>query len=336
MRHQDLLIYEKKLYFPLDGQPPIEDKVLLFQVVGFRLCALHSEAGFETTPRSCFSVRTFYSLQSRIFSLDCAFSGAQFSAKCVGQRDSPALIESMPRPRNSVLRSRAAILKRWSNAGHLNQNDMACQDSPKESSDDDVYLNETDSEITENALDQAQNLILKWKSGAKPKRPASYQKDSRTTKWRRSKMMAERVASVSDCHRITDFLPKAQKPIEIEENSGEISDISSSEDEGNDPPSLCSIDDALAAVNAFCSVSVNRDLERRLKALSKYDYVRYMSLCRFFQLVKNGKRSVEASLDAANLFPDKSPRYQAKNDSQMGPSFLKNSILTRTPSRQAH
>ena len=64
-------------------------------------------------------------------------------------------------------------------------------------------------------------------------------------------MIAERIASVSDCQCITDFLPKAQNPIEIEENSGEISDISSSEDEGNDPQSLCSIDDALADVNYF-------------------------------------------------------------------------------------
>lgn len=233
----------------------------------------------------------------------------------------------MPRSKNSVLRSRAAILKRWSNAASANGNDTACLDSAPESSDDDVYLNESDDEVSQNVLNQAENLNLKWKPGATPKRPASYQKDSRTTKWRRSKMMAERVASASDCQRITDFLHKVQKPVVFEDNSSKGPNDSSSEDETDEPPPLCSIDEAIASVAAFCSVSVNRDHERRLKSLAKYDYIRYMSLLRFFQLTKNGKRRVEASIDAASLFPDKSSRYQAKKIRKWAQHFLKTQSL---------
>ena len=54
---------------------------------------------------------------------------------------------------------------------------------PSESSDDDLYIIESEIEIDDDAVSNAEAIALKWKAGAKPKRPAVYQKDSRTTKW---------------------------------------------------------------------------------------------------------------------------------------------------------
>ena len=52
-----------------------------------------------------------------------------------------------------------------------------------------------------------------------------------------------------------------------------------------------------------------------------------MSLSRYFQLIKSGKRKVEASLDAAALFPDKFARYQARKIRQWAHHFLETRYL---------
>ena len=223
----------------------------------------------------------------------------------------------MPRPKKSVLRARVAILTRWSATTPANADTATHDESeqPQTSSDDDVYVIESEIDLNDDALELAEDVVLKWKAGAKPKRPAVYQKDSRTTKWRRSKMIAERTASVSNCRRITDFLPKAQEL----DNSP---DDSLSEEDCEVVPPSCSIAEALSAVSQYCSVSVNQDNERRLKSLTKYDYLRYLSLSRFFQLVNSGKQKVEASLEAASLFPAKSPGYQARSIRQWAQHFL--------------
>jgi hypothetical protein len=228
----------------------------------------------------------------------------------------------MPRPKNSVLRARAAISKRWSGTAPANEDTAAREDSGQSptSSDNDIYVFDSEIDLNDDALNVAKYVVLKWKAGAKPKRPAVYQKNSRTTKWRKSKMIAERTASVSNCRRITDILPKT------EELDNSPDDSLSEEDDIVVPPS-CSISEALAAVSRCCSVSVNQNNERRLKSLTKYDYIRYLSLSRFFQLVKRGKPKIEASLEAASLFPAKSPGYQARSIRKWAQHFLETRSL---------
>ena len=74
-------------------------------------------------------------------------------------------------------------------------------------------------------------------------------------------------------------------------------------------------------------MSVNLDNERRLGKVSKYDYVRYMSLSRYFTLIKSGKRKLESSLEAASLFSGKSQQFQARKIRKWAQHFLQTRCL---------
>jgi hypothetical protein len=196
---------------------------------------------------------------------------------------------------------------------------------PSESSDDDLYIIESEIENDDDAVSNAEAIALKWKAGAKPKRPAVYQKDSRTTKWRRSKQQAQRVASASDCRRITDFIPKTQQHGNVEIVSLEVNsqEMSSDEDSIADDSAGCSVNEALSILLSMSTVSINLVNERRLDKVSKYDYVRYMSLTRYFTLIQSGKRKIQSSIDAASLFPGKSQRFQARKIRKWAQHFLR-------------
>jgi hypothetical protein len=73
-----------------------------------------------------------------------------------------------------------------------------------------------------------------------------------------------------------------------------------------------SVGEALELVGTYVSVSINRSHELRLGNVTKYDYVRYMSLCRYFTVIMSGERAMGAPADAAALFPDKSVQYQSR------------------------
>ena len=223
----------------------------------------------------------------------------------------------MPPPSKCVLRLRAAGATRWSLHTNSKISNYKQLIEPSESisisSDDDIYPIESDSEIDDEAVNRAKNLILKWKDGAKPKRPAAYTKDSRTTKWRKMKQQAKRAASAANCHLITHFLFKSSETtISADESADYPSDSSSDEDQDNINFSNISVEKALELVVAYVSVSVNQSHERRLGAVTKYDYVPYMCLCRYFTLIKSGERAMKASVGASALFPDKSVQYQAR------------------------
>ena len=70
------------------------------------------------------------------------------------------------------------------------------------------------------------------------------------------------------------------------------------------------------------TVSVNHVNERRLDKVSKYDYVRYMSLTRYFTLIQSGKGKIESSTDAASFFPGKSLQFQARKIRKWAQHFL--------------
>jgi hypothetical protein len=76
------------------------------------------------------------------------------------------------------------------------------------SSDADIYVMDSGSEIDDEHINRVEKIILKWNDSPRPKRPAVYIKDSRTTKSRRRKEQAQRAASAAKCHPITHFLPK--------------------------------------------------------------------------------------------------------------------------------
>ena len=90
---------------------------------------------------------------------------------------------------------------------------------------------------------------------------------------------------------------------------------------------VCSLDVALVLISPSASVSVNRTHERHLSNFTKYDYVRFMSLHRYFNLVKSGTSKMKASAEAALLFPAKSTRYQARSIRNWARYFLENRRL---------
>jgi hypothetical protein len=117
-------------------------------------------------------------------------------------------------------------------------------------------------------VNRAKKLILKWKDGAKLKRPAAYTKDSRTTKWRKMKQQAKRAASAANYHLIAIFC--SGTIIFADESADYQSDSSSDEDQDNINFSNISVEKAIELVVAYLSVSVNQSHERRLGVVTKY------------------------------------------------------------------
>ena len=84
----------------------------------------------------------------------------------------------------------------------------------------------------------------------------------------------------------------------------------------------CSVNEALSILSSMSTVSINLVNERRLDKVSKYDYVRYMSLTRYFTLIQSGKRKIQSSIDVASLFPGKSQQFQARKKFENGRSIF--------------
>jgi hypothetical protein len=166
---------------------------------------------------------------------------------------------------------------------------------------------------------ESDSQMERW---AKPKRPAAYTKDSRTTKWRKMKQQAKRAAFAANCHLITHFLFKSSETtISADESADYPSDSSSDEDQDNINFSNISVEKALELVVAYVSVSINQSHERRLGAVTKYDYVPYMCLGRYFTLIKSGERAM--SVGASALLLDKSVQYQAQKILKWAQHLLK-------------
>lgn len=247
----------------------------------------------------------------------------------------PSLHSQMAPPSKRVARLRAIAVQRWSSCGSLPVSDspVSLIDSDAEVSDEcESYWLESDIDVDEGVVDHAESMFLKWKDGAKLKRPAVYSGDSRWSKWRRGKKRAEMIASVVDCHKITDFFN--QKSSEDQTSQTEITEIISSDDDcsedlncGRDISNFCSLDEAIEITSQYASVAVNRTHEQRLRNLSKYDYVRYMSLHRYFFLVKSGMHKMTASSIASALFPARSVPYQSRNVRKWAQFFLEHRSL---------
>lgn len=245
-------------------------------------------------------------------------------------------IRKMAPPSKRVARLRAIAAQRWSSSSVLPGLDtqpasLPCSDAefPDECEN---YCLESDVDIDESVVENAERIVLKWRDGAKLKRPPVYCGDSRWTKWRSRKKRAEMIASVADCRQITDFF--IQKSNETQPRESEIIDVISNDDGssddtdfGNNTSNFCSLDEAIGITSQYASVSVNRTHELHMKNLSKYDYVRYMSLHRYFDLVKSGMGKMKASTEASSLFPAKPVRYQARNVRKWAQYFLEHRTL---------
>lgn len=240
----------------------------------------------------------------------------------------------MAPPNKRVARLRAIAAQRWSSrsdppASDTHPDPVVSLGSETECED---YCLESDCEIGEVVVGNAERIVLKWRDGSKLKRPSVYCGDSRWTKWRNQKKRAEMIATVADCRQITDFFVKENNQPQPTES--EIIEVTSSDDDsiddvdsGINTPNLCSLDEAIDITSRYGSVSVNQKHELHLKNFSKYDYVRYMSLHRYFDLLKSGMCKVKASTEASSLIPSKSVRYQARKVRRWAQHFLEHRSL---------
>jgi hypothetical protein len=238
----------------------------------------------------------------------------------------------MPPPKSNVSRLRAIAAQRWA--------DNKARDSPMTlpatntgapatDSDDELYLVDSDKELIEDgmAVECANLFILQWKEGTRLKRPPVYLKDSERTRRRRKKFKAQREASVADCRSITSFFSPAN--LELDANQSVVIP----EDNSTHPvPTSCSafaitLEQALQKVGSLAAVSVNRQHENRQSNITKYDFMRYTSLLRYFSSLKSGKRAMESSLDAAELFPNQSKSYTARKIRKWAEFYLQNQAL---------
>jgi hypothetical protein len=237
----------------------------------------------------------------------------------------------MPPPKSRVARLRAIAAQRWADSrAPLSSSasaDAAAEDVTS-GSDDEVYLldSENDIVVSDVAIQQANSIVLEWKQGAKPKRPAVYLKDSERTRRRHKKLKAQMAASVSGCLSITSFFSHAYFPaaaVLLHEN---VADGCASDSEGS-PISAFTLDEALEKIGPVVAVSVNRSHENRQSNMTKYDLIRYKCLLRYLSLLKSGKRPMEASMQVADLFPDRSQNYTARKIRKWAEFFLQNRCL---------
>jgi hypothetical protein len=87
------------------------------------------------------------------------------------------------------------------------------------------------------------------------------------------------------------------------------------------------LDEALEKVSQLAAVSVNRAHENRQSKMTKYDFIRYTSLMRYFSLIKLGKRAMQSSLEVADLFPNKTGNYTARKIRKWAEFFVQNQAL---------
>ena len=196
-------------------------------------------------------------------------------------------------------------------------------------SENEVYLLDSEEEIAEDAaaVERANLIALQWKEGAKPKRPAVYLKDSESSRRRQKKSKAQKAASVADCRSITSFFSPANLASDSAHSDAIPVDISTDPVSNSCSTSALSLNQALEKVGSLAAVSVNRLHENRQGKMTKYDFIRYTSLLRYFSLLKSGKRAMESSLEAADLFPNKSKNYCARKIRKWAEFYMQNQTL---------
>ena len=136
-------------------------------------------------------------------------------------------------------------------------------------------------------------------------------------------------ASVSDCRPITSFFSTVKDPPDPAPSDDipvNVADDSDSDSEGS-PTAALTLDEALEKVSQLAAVSVNRAHENRQSKMTKYDFIRYTCLMRYFSLMKLGKRAMQSSLKVADLFPNKSRSYTARKIRKWAEFFVQNLAL---------
>jgi transposase len=166
--------------------------------------------------------------------------------------------------------------------------------------------------------------LIKWKDGAKPCGRAAYVGSSRRTLFRKQSEKKRRIEGSLGCKNIDSYFK-----VIIDNDDAEI------HDRGAVEPTLClssiqdQIESALSEISVLTDISSNQQREKKLKNISKFDFIRLMALQRYFSLILEVPNSrLSSSLRIANeLFPKSNPAWTAKNIRQWASYFLSNKEL---------
>ena len=196
-------------------------------------------------------------------------------------------------------------------------------DEADEFSDDDGESPEitvADPTREEHALSGWDELI-KWKDGARPSKRSAYLGSSKRTQFRKQSEKIRRIESVRDCKTIDVYFKRL--------NNNETCP-SETNDHGIVEPALClpssqnQIERALREISALTEISTNQYHERRLKNITKFDFIRLMAVERYLSSLNDSPNSrMSSSLKiSAELFPNGNQAWTAKNIRQWANFFL--------------
>jgi len=156
------------------------------------------------------------------------------------------------------------------------------------------------------------NELIQWKDGAKPCGRSAYLGTSKRTHFRNQNEKIRRIESARDCKTI-DFYFKRSNNNECCPSEGDVNGIV---DSALSLPSFREqIANALRAISALTEISANQYHEKRLKHVSKYDFIRLMAVERYLSSLKDSPNSwMSSSLKiAAELFRNGNRQWTAKN-----------------------
>ena len=189
---------------------------------------------------------------------------------------------------------RKAITARWNN---VQEGDIEVQHETVELFDDSHWMEEVDEDIASNAVP----IFLKWSNQAMKHLPGKcpYTSESRTTKWRRANEAAKRIASAHGTLPITQFF-----------NRGPPTPVANDYDDG---------DSHIAMTLMQCLDKLSTDHVARTSSnkkydiVSNYDHLRYLSIQRYFLLIKdNNLGKMEASRQACLIMSSRPRDYLSR------------------------
>ena len=193
-------------------------------------------------------------------------------------------------PRNSRWKQLNAARAVKSHKRHKCSNDDAINDS---ASDDEIVDLFSENDEQESHLDNIHESFLKWKDEAGKHLRGAYTGSSRTTEWRKRKANDARAQSMANVPKITHYF---QAATEIRTDEIEI--------QSSDSESECgriSIDQALEKLNSITNISHGLSHQKRLQDISKFDFLRFLSIERYLQFLKEGKGKIKSSIEVASF-----------------------------------
>ena len=191
-----------------------------------------------------------------------------------------------------------------------------------ECEDDEYHFSDDEPVINDSTFSAVESSFLVWKAGAGSHLRAVYSGSSRTSKWRLEKHKNALLLSATSSRKITEFFTPNENTADAVELSSEESRVQQTK---------MPLADALILLQKFTGLRCNAQVEKRLSGVSKYDFLRYLAIEKYLQLLHNGNgssRKMSASIAiASEHFPKQNCEHQARKIRNWADFFLKTQKL---------